>query len=98
MLLLDGAAAESAIVNLRPGPPSVVVRLAPVPATATHAMLTLTADGAKPSGRRVRLRCSAPCGFERTPFGAGADDVHRVRLGSPGGASLELRLQDEDAE
>ena len=72
------------------GPVSAVLRIRPATPTATHAHLTLLADGdGDAATRRVRLRCSAPCGFEPSPF-VGAQNVYRVRLGSAESTTLEI--------
>ena len=91
MLVLEGASIGSVLLTLKPGPATAVVRLLPVTASSTHAMLTLTADGAVPAGRKLRMRCSAPCGFEPSPLSSRASEVHRLRLGSKE-AALELSL------
>lgn len=97
MLTLDGAAFESTILRMKPAPRGAVLRIVPVPSTATHAMVTLRADGgADAPARRLRLRCSAPCGFEPQLLGGAAadtDEVVRVRLGSAGGANLEVSAE-----
>ena len=67
-----------------------MLRLSAVPRGATHAMLTLTADVG--GAVRVRLKCAAPCGFEPSGLsGAGAEGVHRLRLGGDE-ATLEVEL------
>jgi len=89
LLSVDGARILGAQLALRPGPASAAIRLAPSPAGATHALLTLLADGAPGApARRLRLRCGLPCAFEPSPF-PGAADVWRIRFGSPEGATLE---------
>jgi len=94
----DGATVEGVVLSLQPGPISAVLRLKPTLPSSTHAILTLLADGdgaaSTASGpdfgaRHVRLRCSAPCGFEPSPFQA-AKPIYKIRLGAPDGASLEV--------
>ena len=91
---VEGAAVLKASVSLRPGARVARVELAPAPATYTHAMLALTADGSREAARRVTLRCGAPCGFEPTPFRGRAAEMHNIRLGAPHGATLSLQLTD----
>jgi hypothetical protein len=93
LLVVDGAAVVKATVALQAGGARVArVALAPAPAGSTHAMLQLTADGSRDAARRVKLRCDAPCGFDRVPFGGQAAEMHNLRLGAPEGATLELEL------
>ena len=92
LMSVDGASFDQAILNLQPAPTSVAIRLKPTPPGSTHAMLTLRADGGAPE-RRVRLRCSAPCGFEPSVFAGDAPDVWRIRLGSAEGATLEMSAE-----
>ena len=92
LLEANGAAFGTVVLTLQsPAPASAAIQLKPNPEGSTHAMLTLRADGAAPE-RRVRLRCSAPCGFEPTPFAGDAKDVWRIRLGSAEGAMLEMTM------
>ena len=106
LLQLDGATFDSTVLTMGAKASSVnaAIRLRPVvasgggggggsAATSTHAMLTMHADGADASGRRVRLRCSAPCGFEPHDLAGDASDVWRIRLGSPEGATLEVSAE-----
>eukprot|EP00900_Chrysochromulina_parva_P021260 jgi/Chrpa1/3768/Chrysochromulina_OHIO_Genome00018395-RA len=100
LMQLDGATFDGVVLTLQPSPSTAVVRLKPALASSTHTYLTLLADGdgaasaasgADGGARRVRLRCSAPCGFEPTPFPASVNGhVYRVRLGSSEGATLEV--------
>ena len=90
MLVVDGAAIATAAVRLGGGARGLTLRLSAVPRGATHAMLTLTADVG--GAVRVRLKCAAPCGFEPSGLsGAGAEGVHRLRLGGDE-ATLEVEL------
>ena len=89
LLQLDGATFDQTILTMRPAPTAAAIRLKPNPPTSTHAMLTVRADGAAEE-RKVRLRCSAPCGFEPTGFRGEASDVWRIRLGDANGATLEV--------
>lgn len=90
LMELDGGVFEGVILVLQPGPVAAVLRIRPAMPTATHAHLTLLADGdGDAPARRVRLRCSAPCGFEASPF-VGGQNIYRVRLGSAEGATLEV--------
>ena len=91
---MDGAAILKATILLRPGARVARIELAPAPATSTHAMLSLTADGSREAARRVTLRCEAPCGFEPVPFKGHAAEMHNIRLGAPHGATLSLQLMD----
>ena len=91
---VDGAAILKAAISLRPGARVARIELAPAPATSTHAMLSLTADGSREAARRVTLRCEAPCGFEPVPFKGRAAEMHNIRLGAPHGATLSLQLMD----
>ena len=98
LMQLDGAAFDLAILSMQPRPVSAVLTLRPTTPSTTHALLTMHADGgaeAEAAGgdRRVRLRCSAPCGFERTPFAGDASDVWQIRLGSSEGTTLEIRSE-----
>ena len=100
LMQLDGATFDGVVLTLQPSPSTAVVRLKPALASSTHAYLTLLADGdgaasaasgAEGGARRVRLRCSAPCGFEPSPFPTSVSGhVYRVRLGSSEGATLEV--------
>jgi hypothetical protein len=92
LITIDGASFEHAILTIQEGAPSAAIRLVPNPPTATHATLTLRADGAAPE-RKLRMRCSAPCGFEPSPFAGDARDVWRMRLGSEAGAILEMSAE-----
>ena len=96
MLVVDGAAALEVRLQLGGGGAARLahVRLAPSPASSTHAMLQLTADGGRAEARRVKLACDAPCGFEPAPFGGAASDMFYMRLGSADGATLNLELLD----
>lgn len=90
MLTVDGGSVQSAEIRLRPGPPSAVVRVTPSPAgVSVRAFITLRADGEGAEGRRVTMRCEAPCGFEPSIFPAAAD-VFVMRFGASEGASFEL--------
>ena len=90
---LDGASFASVVLTMAPPPTSAAITIRPaVPSLSSHALLTLRADGeGDKAARRLRLRCSAPCGFEPSPFGATANDVYKLRLGSTtDGATLEI--------
>lgn len=92
LMTLDGAAFDSAVLTLQPSPATAVVRIRPATPGSTHAYLTLLADGDSDAPvRRMRLRCSAPCGFETAPFaGSSQSNVYKVRLGSTEGATIEV--------
>ena len=94
MLTLDGGRFESALLTLPRGRPAgasaAVLRLVAHPPGSTHAMLTLRADGgAEAAGRRLRMRCSDPCGFEPSPLAGDADEVRYLRFGDRA-ATLEI--------
>lgn len=95
MMVVEGARFSTTLLTLHPTPTSAIVHMQPSFPSSTHAMLTLTADGSHPEGRSVRMRCSAPCGFEPSPFAGErreAKEVHRLRLG---GKSVVLELSIE---
>ena len=91
LMTVDGASFDLAILTLQPAPTSAALRLKPSLPGVTHATLTLRADGGA-AERKVRMRCSAPCAFEQSPFTGQANDVWRVRLGSSEGAMLEMSV------
>ena len=93
LLQLDGATFDSTVLTMGAKASSVnaAIRLRHAvagggggrAAASTHAMLTMHADGSRGrSGQRMRLRCSAPCGFEPHELAGDASDVWRIRLGS----------------
>ena len=72
LMTVDGGAFER--VSLTVGGAAggeAVLRLSPLPASSTHALLTLTADGPRGGGggRRVHCRCVArSCSLGAAPF------------------------------
>ena len=93
LLQLDGGTFDTVVLSLRPSPTTAAIRILPSFPMSTHAYLSLIAAGdleANGQAQRVRMRCSAPCSFEPTPFAGKSHNVYRIRLGSRNGATLEV--------
>ena len=95
LIEVDGAAVRRVRLTLHPRR-AASLELVPVPATSTHAVITLTSAGGDGGGdsrrREMRLRCAAPCTVGPAPF-ARAPGLWRLQLGSADGRAL-LEVED----